>query len=145
MLPPKFHDHQHIEVIPLRTRYTSRLNPENNGGTRNVPQPRLSRDLLALSLSVPAAAAESAHHQSQTWHHHHRVGRQTDRRPSARSSGLVFVGARHTAGSILRRNTGGQGPKTVKGAQSDPNYVSRLLLDCVPVFHKIGTLTHFAM
>jgi len=23
------------------------------------------------------------------------------------------------------------GPKTVKGAQSDPNYVSRLLLDCV--------------
>jgi len=35
---------------------------------------------------------------------------------------------------------GGQGPKTVKGAQSDPNYVSRLLLDCVPVFHKIITL-----
>ena len=34
---------------------------------------------------------------------------------------------------------------TVKGAQSDPNYVPRLLLDCVPVFHKIGTLTHFAM
>ena len=99
---PKFHDHQHIEVILLRTRYTSRLNPENNGGTRNVPQPRLSRDLLALSLSVPAAA-ESAHHQSQTWHHHHRVGRQTDRRPSARSSELVFVGARHAAGSILRR------------------------------------------
>jgi len=32
-----------------------------------------------------------------------------------------------------------QGPKTVKGAQSDPNYVSRLLLDCVPVFHKIIT------
>jgi len=29
---------------------------------------------------------------------------------------------------------GAQGPKTVKGAQSDPNYVSRLLLDCVPVF-----------
>ena len=28
-------------------------------------------------------------------------------------------------------NAGGQGPKTVKGAQSDPNYVSRLLLDCV--------------
>jgi len=25
----------------------------------------------------------------------------------------------------------------VKGAQSDPNYVSRLLLDCVPAFHKI--------
>jgi len=39
----------------------------------------------------------------------------------------------------------GQGPKTVKGAQSDPNYVSRLLLDCVPVFHKCGSLTHFAM
>ena len=37
-------------------------------------------------------------------------------------------------------NAGGaQGPKTVKGAQSDPNYVSRLLLDCVPVFHKIIT------
>jgi len=34
---------------------------------------------------------------------------------------------------------GAQGPKTVKGAQSDPNYVSRLLLDCVPVFHKIIT------
>jgi len=34
---------------------------------------------------------------------------------------------------------GVQGPKTVKGAQSDPNYVSRLLLDCVPVFHKIIT------
>jgi len=32
---------------------------------------------------------------------------------------------------------GGQGPKTVKGAQSDPNYVSRLLLDCVPVRHKV--------
>ena len=32
-----------------------------------------------------------------------------------------------------------QGPKTVKGTQSDPNYVSRLLLDCVPVFHKIIT------
>ena len=31
------------------------------------------------------------------------------------------------------------GAKTVKGAQSDPNYVSRLLLDCVPVFHKIIT------
>jgi len=34
---------------------------------------------------------------------------------------------------------GGQGPKTVKGAQSGPNYVSRLLLDCVPVFHIIIT------
>ena len=34
---------------------------------------------------------------------------------------------------------GAQEPKTVKGAQSDPNYVSRLLLDCVPVFHKIIT------
>ena len=36
---------------------------------------------------------------------------------------------------------GGHGPKTVKGAQSDPNYVSRLLglLDRVPVFHKIIT------
>ena len=32
---------------------------------------------------------------------------------------------------------GAQGPKKVKGTQSDPNYVSRLLLDCVPVFHKI--------
>ena len=28
-------------------------------------------------------------------------------------------------------NAGGQGPKTIKGAQSDANYVSRLLLDCV--------------
>jgi len=34
---------------------------------------------------------------------------------------------------------GAQGPKTVNGALSDPNYVSRLLLDCVPVFHKIIT------
>ena len=34
---------------------------------------------------------------------------------------------------------GGQGPKTVKGAQSDPNYLSRLLLYCVPVFHKVIT------
>ena len=34
---------------------------------------------------------------------------------------------------------GAQGPKTVKGAKSDPSYVSRLLLDCVPVFHKIIT------
>ena len=33
----------------------------------------------------------------------------------------------------------GQRPKTVKGAQSDRNYVSRLLLDCVPVFHEIIT------
>jgi len=28
-------------------------------------------------------------------------------------------------------NAGAQGPETVKGSQSDPNYVSRLLLDCV--------------
>ena len=35
--------------------------------------------------------------------------------------------------------SGAQGPKTVKGAQSDLNYVSRLLLDRVPVFHKIIT------
>jgi len=34
---------------------------------------------------------------------------------------------------------GAQGPKMVKGAPSDPNYVSRLLLDCVPVFYKIIT------
>ena len=34
---------------------------------------------------------------------------------------------------------GAQGPKTVKGAKIVPNYVSRLLLDCVPVFHKIIT------
>ena len=39
-----------------------------------------------------------------------------------------------------RQCRGAQGPpKTVKGAQSDPNYVSRLLLDRVPVFHKIIT------
>ena len=36
-----------------------------------------------------------------------------------------------------RQCRGAQGPKTAKGAQSDPNYVSRLLLDCVPVFHII--------
>ena len=34
---------------------------------------------------------------------------------------------------------GGPGAQNGKGAQSDPNYVSRLLLDCVPVFHKIIT------
>jgi len=34
---------------------------------------------------------------------------------------------------------GAQGLKTVKGAQSDLNYISRLLLVCVPVFHKIIT------
>ena len=38
-----------------------------------------------------------------------------------------------------RQCRGTQGPKTVKRAQSDRNYVSRLLLDCVPVFHKIIT------
>ena len=38
-----------------------------------------------------------------------------------------------------RQCRGAQGPKTVKGAQSDPNYVSRPLLDCAPVFHKIIT------
>ena len=38
-----------------------------------------------------------------------------------------------------RQCRGAQGPKTVKGAESDPNYVSRLLLDCVSVFHKIIT------
>ena len=38
-----------------------------------------------------------------------------------------------------RQCRGAQGPKTVKGAKSDPNYVSRLLLDCVPVFRKIVT------
>ena len=31
------------------------------------------------------------------------------------------------------------GPFLLKGAQSDPNYASRLLLDCVQVFHKIIT------
>jgi len=37
---------------------------------------------------------------------------------------------------------GAQRPKTVKGAQSDPDYVSRLLLDCVPIFHKIITTAY---
>jgi len=32
-----------------------------------------------------------------------------------------------------RQCQGAEGPKMVKGAQSDPNYVSRRLLDCVPV------------
>ena len=41
-------------------------------------------------------------------------------------------------------NAGAQGPKTVKEAQSDPNYVSRLLLDCVPVFHKISLTVSMA-
>jgi len=38
---------------------------------------------------------------------------------------------------------GGQETKTVKAVRSDPNYVSRLLLDCVPVFHKIITPAYF--
>ena len=38
-----------------------------------------------------------------------------------------------------RQCRGGPGPQNGKGVQSDPNYVSRLLLDCVPVFHKIIT------
>jgi len=37
---------------------------------------------------------------------------------------------------------GRQVPKTVKGAQSDTNYVSRLLFDCVPVVHKIITTAY---
>jgi len=36
----------------------------------------------------------------------------------------------------------GAGAQTAKGAQSNPNYVSRLLLDCVPVFHKIITTAY---
>jgi len=32
-----------------------------------------------------------------------------------------------------RQCRGGHGPKTVKGAQSDPNYASRLLLDCTGI------------
>jgi len=38
-----------------------------------------------------------------------------------------------------RQCRGGAGAQNGKGAQSDPNYVSRLLLDCVPVFHNIIT------
>ena len=38
-----------------------------------------------------------------------------------------------------RQCRGAKEPKTAKGAQSDPNYAPRLLLDCVPVFHKIIT------
>ena len=38
-----------------------------------------------------------------------------------------------------RQCRGAKGPKTAKGAQSDPNYAPRPLLDCVPVFHKIIT------
>jgi len=41
-----------------------------------------------------------------------------------------------------RQCRGAQGPKTVNGAQSDLNYASRLLLDCVPVFHKIITAAY---
>jgi len=62
------------------------------------------------------------------------------------SISLSVVEDRSPAGSGVTRHRqprqcrGAQGPKTVKGAQSDPNYVSRLLLDCVPVFHKTITL-----
>jgi len=34
---------------------------------------------------------------------------------------------------------GGPGAQNGKGAKIDPNYVLRLLLDCVPLFHKIIT------
>jgi len=34
---------------------------------------------------------------------------------------------------------GSSGAQNGKGAENDPNYVSRPLLDCVPVFHKIIT------
>jgi len=34
---------------------------------------------------------------------------------------------------------GAQGPKTVKGPKVTRIIISRLLLDCVPVFHKIIT------
>jgi len=47
------------------------------------------------------------------------------------------VGSGVTSHRQPRQCRGAQGPKTVKGSKSDPNYVSRLLLDCVPVFHKI--------
>ena len=45
----------------------------------------------------------------------------------------------------LRQCRWARGPKTVKGAQSDPNYVSRLLLDCVPVFHRIITPAYLGL
>jgi len=49
----------------------------------------------------------------------------------------ALLGSGVTSHRQPRQCRGAQGPKTVKGTQSDPNYVSRLLLDCVPVFHKI--------
>ena len=51
----------------------------------------------------------------------------------------ALAGSGVTSHRQLRQCRGAQGPKTVKGAQSDQNCVSRLLLDCVPVFHKIIT------
>ena len=49
-------------------------------------------------------------------------------------SNSILVGEAVLASGVMP-----SGPKTVKGAQSYPNYVSRLLLDGVPVFHKIIT------
>ena len=57
----------------------------------------------------------------------------------APADGSSTVASGVTSHRQHRQCRAAQGPKTLKIAQSDPNYVSRLLLDCVPVFHEIIT------
>ena len=53
-------------------------------------------------------------------------------RPLTQGTTVTAVQASGATSHRQPRQCHGEGPpKTVKGAQSDPNYVSRLLLDCV--------------
>ena len=82
---------QHIKVIPavayvtsarrpaaLRTRYTNRLNPENNGGVRNVPLPHAA---LAVSLFLgrlsPVPSNDRPTDRPTASHCQHRAGIMT--------------------------------------------------------------------
>ena len=73
--------------------------------------------------------------------HCHRMNTLHD--DKVRNRGLRQRSAADSSGVTSHRQPpqyrGAQGPKTAMGAQSDPNYVSKLSLDCVPVFHKIIT------
>ena len=73
--------------------------------------------------------------------HCHRMNTLHD--DKVRNRGLRQRSAADSSGVTSHRQPpqyrGAQGPKTAMGAKSDPNYVSKLSLDCVPVFHKIIT------
>ena len=47
---------------------------------------------------------------------------------------IVAIDPVTSSGETSHQQPRQRGPKTVKGAQSDPNYVSRLLLDCAGIF-----------